>query len=69
LIAPLKLVIVVWWRHWPHHTFDNKRWRKSAGTLSQRWRAGEVKFGSDSTPMCLLLEQISDFNLMMRATT
>jgi len=51
LMVPLKLMVVTSWRQCPHQTFASRRWRMWAGIDSQRWRAGGVKSGSDSTPM------------------
>ena len=49
-MVPLKLVIVVSWLQCPRQTLDSSRLRMSVGINSHRWRADEVKLGSDSTP-------------------
>ena len=55
-IAPLKLVIVTSWRHWPHQTFVSSTWRIFAGMASQRWRAKGMNAGSVSVFIVYYLE-------------
>jgi hypothetical protein len=49
-IVPLKSEMATSWPQWPHQTLDSSRWRTCAGIDSQRWRAGWVKVGRNSTP-------------------
>ena len=51
LTAPVKLLIVTSWRHFPHQTFDSNCFLVSAGIAAHSVAAGSVNLGIDSMLM------------------